>query len=147
MKLLQLAVAVLCLQANAQKVQRRLITNKPRHPAELAADIVEHAVTTGAEPYLEIRMPSLAWWQLTLLDVKLVLLTIQAAAILAVVCGLWSVNQSSCLHVLMCAGQCKIMNINLDIPDLPNLVPDVSVLIGNHADSAKPSLFLAKCTL
>ncbi|DBB06551.1 hypothetical protein WJX77_011825 [Trebouxia sp. C0004] len=50
--------------ANAQKVQRRLTFNKPRHPAELSADNVERIVATGAEPHLEIRMSSLAWWQL-----------------------------------------------------------------------------------
>ncbi len=64
--------------------------NKPRHPAELAADIVERVVAAGAEPYLDIRMPSLAWWQLALLDVKLVLLTIGMAAIMALFCGLWA---------------------------------------------------------
>ena len=70
------------LQANAQKVQRRLM-NKPCHPAELAADIVERVVATGAEPYLETRMHSLTWWQLTHLDVKLLLLMIAAVAIVA----------------------------------------------------------------
>lgn len=97
MTLLQLAVAVLCLQANAQKVQKPLVINKPHHPAELAADIIEHVVATGAEPYLETRMPSLAWWQLALLDAKLILLTchshmshplIETAAFLALFCGL-----------------------------------------------------------
>jgi len=39
------------LQAAAQKVQKRMI-NKPRHPAQLAADIVERVVATGGEPYL-----------------------------------------------------------------------------------------------
>ncbi len=83
-----LAVAVLRLQANAQKVQRRLTINKPRHPAELAADIVERIVATGAEPYLEIRMPSLAWWQLNQ-DVESVFCMISAAAMMALCFRYW----------------------------------------------------------
>ena len=94
-KLLQLAVAVLCLQANAQKVQKRLIINKPRHLAGLAADIVERVVTTGPEPYLEIRMPSLAWWQLALLDVKSIWHVIMTAACLA-------------FFVLLCIAMCAM---------------------------------------
>ncbi|KAL0053413.1 hypothetical protein WJX82_005386 [Trebouxia sp. C0006] len=55
--------------ANAQKVQKRL-SNKPRHPAQLAADVVERVIATGGDPYLATKMHSLSWWQLSLLDVK-----------------------------------------------------------------------------
>ena len=61
------------MQANAQKVQRRL-ANKPRHPAELAADIVERVMLTGSDRYLDTLEPFLSWWQLSLLDVKLFLI-------------------------------------------------------------------------
>ena len=70
------------MQANAQKVQRRL-ANKPRHPAELAADVVERVIATGGEGYLNTQEPYLSWWQLSLLDVKLFL-----AACLAVLTAL-----------------------------------------------------------
>lgn len=59
-------------KANAVKVQKRLI-NKPRHPAQLAADVVERVVATGGEQYLETQMGSLSWWQLAMFDVKLAL--------------------------------------------------------------------------
>lgn len=63
-------------------MQRRLI-NKPRHPAQVAADVVEQVLRTGAEPYLETMQHKLTWWQLSLLDVKLFL-----AALASVVMGL-----------------------------------------------------------
>ncbi len=66
------------LQAAAQKVQRRLL-NKPRHPAQLAADIVERVVATGGEPYLDTKAQTLPWWQLSLLDVKLFLAVVVTA--------------------------------------------------------------------
>ena len=59
------------MQRNAQKVQTRLAN--PRTPAQRAADIVEHVIATGGENYLETRHSKLHWWQLALLDVKLVL--------------------------------------------------------------------------
>ena len=68
------------MQANAVKVQKRL-SNKPRHPAQLAADVVERVVATGGEQYLETQMGSLIWWQLAMLDVKL---TLALAAVLLV---------------------------------------------------------------
>ncbi len=71
------------LQAAAQKVQKRLL-NKPRHPAQLAADIVERVVATGGEPYLDTKAQTLSWWQLSLLDVKLFL----AVVATALLCGL-----------------------------------------------------------
>ena len=49
------------------------LANKPRHPAELAADIVEQVILTGGDGYLNTREPYLSWWQLSLLDVKLFL--------------------------------------------------------------------------
>lgn len=52
------------LQAAAQKVQKCLL-NKPRHPAQLAADTVEHVVATGGEPYLDTEAQTLSWWQLS----------------------------------------------------------------------------------
>ncbi|DBB11136.1 TPA: hypothetical protein ACH3X3_006595 [Trebouxia sp. C0006] len=69
--------------AAAQKVQKRLL-NKPRHPAQLAADIVERVVATGSEPYLDTKAQTLSWWQLSLLDVKLFL----AVVATALLCGL-----------------------------------------------------------
>ncbi|DBB14407.1 TPA: hypothetical protein ACH3X3_004706 [Trebouxia sp. C0006] len=63
---------------NAIKVSKRL-TNKPRQPVQLAADIVERALATGGENYLETRQHRLSWWQLSLLDVYS-LLTLTATA-------------------------------------------------------------------
>ena len=57
------------VQINAQKVSKRL-RNKPRHPAQLAADVVERVIATGGEQYLETHQHELTWWQLSLLDVK-----------------------------------------------------------------------------
>ena len=56
-------------QVNADKVSRRL-QNKPRHPAQLAADIVERVLATDGDMYLETAQHTLSWWQLSLLDVK-----------------------------------------------------------------------------
>ena len=57
------------VQNNAQKVSKRL-RNRPRHPAQLAADVVERVIATGGEHYLETHQHKLTWWQLSLLDVK-----------------------------------------------------------------------------
>lgn len=56
------------LQDSAVKVAKRL-QNKPRHPVQLAADIVERAIATGGEQYLQTQEHTLSWWQLSLLDV------------------------------------------------------------------------------
>ena len=85
------------LQAAAQKVQKRLL-NKPRHPAQLVADIVERVVATGGEPYLDTQAQTLSWWQLSLLDVKLFL----AVVVTALLCGLGGLlwlNARVLLHV------------------------------------------------
>ncbi len=85
------------LQAAAQKVQRRLL-NKPRHPAQLAADIVERVVATGGEPYLDTKAQTLPWWQLSLLDVKL-FLAVVVTALLCVLRGLLWVTARVLMHV------------------------------------------------
>ena len=69
-------------------MQKRLI-NKPRHPADLAADICERVVATGAEPYLKTRVHSLTWSQMSLLDVKLCLLAAAATAVATIVSVFW----------------------------------------------------------
>lgn len=91
------------LQANAQKVQKRL-SNKPRHPAQLAADVVERAIATGGDPYLATKMHSLSWWQLSLLDVKLFLAA--AGAVMCVVIGglVWLVWKLIKAAVKRCLG-------------------------------------------
>ena len=71
-------IIICCAQMNAIKVSKRL-TNKPRQPVQLAADIVERALATGGENYLETRQHRLSWWQLSLLDVYS-LLTLTATA-------------------------------------------------------------------
>ena len=53
-------------------MQKRLLS-KRRQPVELAADVIEHVLETGAEPYMQTKQNSLSWWQLSLLDVKLYL--------------------------------------------------------------------------
>ena len=68
------------MQASADKMSRRL-QNKPRHPAELAADVVERVLATDGDMYLETMQHALSWWQLSLLDVKAFLLS---AALLVV---------------------------------------------------------------
>ncbi len=70
-------------QVNAIKVSKRL-TNKPRQPVQLAADVVERALATGGENYLETRQHRLSWWQLSLLDVDL-LLTFTASELVGLV--------------------------------------------------------------
>lgn len=50
---------------------------------QLAADVVERVLDTGGEPYLETKQHQLSWWQLSLLDVHLVL-----ALIVSLVMGL-----------------------------------------------------------
>ena len=65
------------LQENAIKVSKRL-TRRPQHPAEVAADVVERVLATGGEMYLQTQQHHLAWWQLSLLDVKAFLLLLVA---------------------------------------------------------------------
>ena len=103
----------LYLQANAQKVQRRL-TNKPRHPAELAADIVERVVATRAEPYLETRKHSLTWWQLALLDVKLFLLMTAAVMIVAIGVLVWCIVRAVIVALAMTVGFGKHQSVSND---------------------------------
>lgn len=67
-------------------MQKR-VRNKPRSGAQLAADIVERAIATGGEPYLEVRAKDMPWWQLALLDVKL-FLAVVALALLVIVAAL-----------------------------------------------------------
>lgn len=68
-------------------MQKRL-SNKPRHPAQLAADVVERVIATGGDPYLATKMHSLSWWQLSLLDVKF-FLAAAGAAMCVVIGGLF----------------------------------------------------------
>ncbi len=77
---------LLSCQENARKVSRRL-RGKPRHPAQLAADIVERVIATGGEHYLETHAHTLSRWQLSLLDVKafLAVAAILAVSLLAVI--------------------------------------------------------------
>ena len=60
-----------CVQASAVKVQKRLL-NKPRSGVQLAADVIERVLATSGEKYLDTPEHELTWWQLSLLDVKLV---------------------------------------------------------------------------
>lgn len=85
------------LQAAAQKVQKRLL-NKPRHPAQLAADFVERVVATAGETYLDTQAQTLSWWQLSLLDVKL-FLAVAVTALLCVLGGLLWVTATVLIHV------------------------------------------------
>jgi hypothetical protein len=71
-------------------VQKRLI-NKPRHPAQVAADVVEQVLRTAAEPYLETMQHKLSWWQLSLLDVKLFLAAVVSLVIVLALCVVASV--------------------------------------------------------
>ena len=57
------------VQNNPQKVSKRL-RNRPCHPAQLAADVVERVIATGGGHCLETHQHKLTWWQLSLLDVK-----------------------------------------------------------------------------
>ena len=63
------------MQDNAKKVSKRL-RSKPRHPAQLAADVVEGVIATSGDRYLETRHHALPWWQLSLLDVKAFLVVV-----------------------------------------------------------------------
>ncbi len=73
---------VVHLQENAIKVSKRLL-NKPREPVQLAADVVEQALATGGDRYLETQQHKLTWWQMSLLDVKL-FLTVPFIAVLTI---------------------------------------------------------------
>ncbi len=77
------------LQENAIKVSKRL-RNRPRHPAELAADVVERVLATGGDDYLSTSEHTLSWWQLSLVDVKLFLLTISCLLLALVVMLVWA---------------------------------------------------------
>ncbi|KAA6426439.1 MAG: UDP-Glycosyltransferase glycogen phosphorylase [Trebouxia sp. A1-2] len=85
--------------AAAQKVQKRLL-NKPRHPAQLAADFVERVVATAGETYLDTQAQTLSWWQLSLLDVKL-FLAVAVTALLCVLGGLLWVTATVLIHVAL----------------------------------------------
>lgn len=50
-------------------MSKRLRT-RSRHPAELAADVVEQVLATDGDMYLDTHEHHLSWWQLSLLDVK-----------------------------------------------------------------------------
>ncbi len=63
-------------------MSKRLL-NKPRKPVQLAADVVEQALATGGDRYLETQQHKLTWWQMSLLDVKL-FLTILVIAVLII---------------------------------------------------------------
>lgn len=76
---------------NAIKVSKRL-RNRPRHSAELAADVVERVLATGGDDYLSTAEHTLSWWQLSLVDVKLFLLT-TSCLLLALVVGLLSAGR------------------------------------------------------
>ena len=78
------------LQASALKVQTRLV-NKPRHPVQLAADIVERIMATSGDPYLNTKARDLSWWQLSLLDVKAFLLLVVTLAAGLLIGLLWLV--------------------------------------------------------
>lgn len=91
-----LDVSPVCmLQDNAVKVSKRLV-NKPRHSAQLAADIVERALATAGQQYLQTRQHTLTWWQLSLLDVKVFLILV----VLAVVSLLGFLIYVLCMGVL-----------------------------------------------
>ncbi len=69
------------MQENAIKVSKRLL-NKPRKPVQLAADVVEQALATGGDRYLETQQHKLTWWQMSLLDVKLFLTVLFIAVLI-----------------------------------------------------------------
>ena len=50
--------------------------NRPRHPAELAADVIENVLVTEGDNYLVTPEHEYTWWQLSLLDVKAFLLAV-----------------------------------------------------------------------
>ena len=84
-----LIICIVLLQENAIKVSKRL-RNRPRHPAELAADVVERVLATGGDDYLSTAEHTLSWWQLSLVDVKLFLLTISCLLLALVVILVWA---------------------------------------------------------
>ncbi len=57
------------VQDNAIRISKRL-HGQPRHPAELAADVVERVLATDGDDYLSTQEHTLSWWQLSLLDVN-----------------------------------------------------------------------------
>ncbi len=59
-----------CRQVQTRCRVTRRLRNKPRQPAELAADVVERVLITDGDMYLETLQHALSWWQLSLLDVK-----------------------------------------------------------------------------
>ena len=63
-------------------MSKRLL-NKPRKPVQLAADVVEQALATEGDRYLETQQHKLTWWEMSLLDVKL-FLTILFIAVLVI---------------------------------------------------------------
>lgn len=78
------------VQDNAKTVQRRLLS-KRRQPVELAADVIEHVLETGGEPYMRTKENTLSWWQLSLLDVKLFLAARVALPVGLLLLAIWLV--------------------------------------------------------
>lgn len=87
------------LQDNAVKLAKRL-QNKPRRPVQLAADIVERALNTDGEQYLQTQEHALPWWQLSLLDVKAFLLLIVMIGLSILAFTVWI----ACVSIASCAN-------------------------------------------
>ena len=67
-------------------MQTRLV-NPYQTPAQQAADVVERVVLTEGEDYLETQQHALQWWQLAMLDVKVLLglVTLAACSLLSLI--------------------------------------------------------------
>ena len=58
---------------------------------QLAADIVERAIATDGELYLQTRQHTLSWWQLSLLDVKAFLILVAVLGLSVLALAIWFV--------------------------------------------------------
>ena len=72
------------------------LSKRARHPAEVAADVVERVLATGGEMYLDTHQHHLSWWQLSLLDVKAFLLLL----VIVVLVLIWVVIKRLCVQLL-----------------------------------------------
>ena len=90
---------------NAVKLAKRL-QNKPHHPVQLAADIVERALDTNGEQCSQTREHSLPWWQLSLLDVKAFLLLIVMMGLSTLALTVW-IACVRAVRIAKCANPTK----------------------------------------
>lgn len=87
------------------------LKNKPRHPAKLAADVVERVLFTDGDRYLWPHGDAMPWWQLSLLDVKAFLgvAALLIGSLVGLICiGVARMVLAGCRHLWHGVAQSKV---------------------------------------